>query len=388
MDFFLLLNIMIPVMIIVSIIISIFTRKSKLTQSSIGNVVSSNSGKLTFIQKIFLGKIIEEYSENDVIIDFNEIGPIWQPVTINTTQINKNLIKIGNIYETIKRKKEKINSINKIFISIIILGIILGIAIIPFVSIQFGAVIVILSTFPYLSTKGFLKSLSKDLIKVQITEENNWLYDPYPDYDSWNNLKIKYHEIFKKGDEEQNIEDQIWGKVQKDSKDYYFYSGLFNYNTVHYDSKGRRNSSPHLEHFIGVRLNKKISSRFYLYPENVFSKIGNFFTNKEINTESIEFNKNFAFSYNGKKSEKGMDIIQTLSPAVKQKLIKLKKENKTVRILFSEDSVFFIFIGAIMENVKTNILKDESVNKEDKDLFQNKLNTLIDISSDISKYLD
>ena len=338
--------------------------------------------------KFFLGDFVEKYKPGDSVIDFNKLGPLWQPAIINTQRVNSNLINIGNLYETIKTKRNKLHSKNNFFKLLMVLGVFVGIGGFILIKHILPIIVGVLFFMPYVGLRSFLSNISKDIIKVQIAEENNWLYDPEKDYSSWSQLRHNYKEIFNKGDESQCLEDQFWGSVKKDNKDYYFNTGLFHYTTVSRDSKGRTQRHPHIEHFIGVRLNKKINSRFYLYPENVFSKIGNFFTKKEINTQSIEFNKTFAFSYNGKKSEQGMEIVQTLSPAVQQKLIQLKKENGSVRILFCDDSVFFNFNGTMMNSYETDLLKDSNISEKDKALFNKKINTLIDISSDISKYLD
>ena len=59
-----------------------------------------------------------------------------------------------------------------------------------------------------------------------------------------------------------------------------------------------------------------------------------------------------------------------------------------MNILFTQDCVIFLFTGFLLKRFKTNLFKSVEINEEDKNFITNKLDTLIDISSDISHYLD
>ena len=244
--------------------------------------------------------------------------------------------------------------------------------------------IVFLLSVPYFIFNIYLTSVSGPILKLEIARANNWLYNPKEDYRSYEELSENYGEIFGKVFGKKSVKDQFWGTIMKGSKKHFFYTGTYYYSKF----GGDKDKDFNTETFIGVRLNKTINSRFYLHPETTYDRIGNMFTNKELNTESIEFNKHFAFSYNGEKSEEGLNIIQTLSPAVQQKLIDLKKMTGSIRILFSEDSVFFSFKEVIDDFYDFDLLEDIEIPKKSKEELENKIKTLIDISTDIAKYLN
>lgn len=167
-----------------------------------------------------------------------------------------------------------------------------------------------------------------------------------------------------------------------------FYTGLFSYDIETRDSKGRTQTTTYKRHFFAIKLDKSIKARFFLYPENVFSKIGNLFTKKEINTESIEFNRTFAFSYDGRKNESAFDIVKVLSPSLQLKLLDLNKRKKDMNVLFMNECVFFDFRGKLLKKMDTNLLKDIEISQKDKDLIKNELNNLIEISREVVDCLD
>jgi hypothetical protein len=240
-----------------------------------------------------------------------------------------------------------------------------------------------------------LNRLGKDLIKLQIANENNWLYEPNQDPNLWQNYANQFPEIFKKGEKNQNLEDIFWGALKNGENYNYFVSGLFHYTTTSRDSKGRRHDTIHTNNFFAIKLPKKLNSRFYLYPENTFSKIGNFFTKKEINTESIKFNKTFAFSYNGSKGEKALEIVKTLSPRVQEELLRFNDNNKKknsfhggISVLFVDDIVLFSSSGPLISKLKTNFLKSIVISLDDKEILSKQITEAINITSQMSKYLD
>jgi len=235
------------------------------------------------------------------------------------------------------------------------------------------------------------KKTGKDLIKSQIAKAKGWTYNPSQNAVLRFDYATLFKEIFRKGDESQVFEDIFWGRVKKGIKHHQFVAGNFEYYTVSRGSKGRKHRTKHTENFFAIKLPQKIKTRFYIYPEGLFSKIGNFFTKKELNTESNTFNKTFAFKYNGSKDEKAMEIVKVLSPRVQEELVRLNEsgKNKGVSVLFSSDTVIFSFKGALLGKMKTDfVFKSTELHPDDTRLIEERLDKLIDISTEIVKYLD
>jgi hypothetical protein len=315
---------------------------------------------------------------------------VWDPANdFNFSKVKKNAAIILTKFDKLKEDPKKPGRIYRkawmwsIFIF----------AIVAFLSYFFGLVqlfifaIIILIMAP-ITVQQYFKSLSIDLIKIDIAKDNNWYYDPMNDYAKWNSMKVLYPELFNKGNERQNLEDQFWGQTTKGGKTYDFYSALFHYTIVTRNSKGGSSRHEYHNNFFAIKLNKNIKTRFFLYPENFGSKISNFFTRKEINTESVEFNKEFAFSYDGKKGEQAQEIVKTLSPAVQNQLLELKRKKGKFNVIFCHDTVIFMFEGVLFKKVYTNFLKGVEIDSRDRDAIQGHLSTLIDISANMVKYFD
>jgi len=316
----------------------------------------------------------------------------WDPTgQLNLPEIMKNSVEINAQLLKLKEnptqiKKHKFWGIIVGIIGILACGSLLYTGIFGN-EIDFPLILICLSWVPYITIIAIYKSLTIDLIKAQIAKENNWLYDPKYNPYKWSTLKNYFPEVFDKGNKNQYVEDQFWGVTQNGLKTTYFTTGKFTY-TIEKGSGKHKSSTTFHKHYFAFPLEKELKSRFLLYPENGFSKLKNFFTKKEINTESIEFNKTFAFLYNGQKGDKAMDIVKTLSPVIQEKILKLKNEKGETTILFVQNTIIFLFEGIMLKNIMTNFDENVVIKQEDKDTFTNQLQTLIGISNEMMKYLD
>jgi hypothetical protein len=314
---------------------------------------------------------------------------MWDPSgTINYDLIKSNCAKIEATFMQLEKNP---NQISKQFMTSYIIGgvgTLLGILIFLINSSQFGFLIIFLSWIYTGILVSTYKKLVIDLIKLQIAKTNFWAYDPNVSKGNWRSHNQLFPELFSLGNQNQYFEDQFWGKTEFKSKDNYFHSGLFSYDVVTRDSKGRRHTTTYKKHFISVYTEKEIKTRFKISPEGVFNKIGNFFSKKEINTESNEFNKAFAFSYNGSKDNEAQNIVKVLSPAVQDKLLSMKNKKGSYSALFSNHAVTFIFDGLFFKQIHTDFKKSLVIDSRDSDFLENELNTVIDISNEIMQYLD
>ena len=230
--------------------------------------------------------------------------------------------------------------------------------------------------------RNYLFLLSKDLLKIQLAEKNNWLYDPKPSPNRYKILKSHFPKIFNKGDNNsQNISDEFWGLTTLKQKEYFFNAGLF-----YYSIKVGDNTKSYLRQYLFIKLEKEIKSEFLLSPEK--TSIFNFFRSKEINTESEEFNKLFEFSYDGKKDEKALEIVKSLSPAVQLKLIELAKNKGAFDVLFSKSTILFLMDGKLLPEMKTNLFKSVEMNLTDTQKVEKEISSLLEIGTSIAKYLN
>jgi hypothetical protein len=311
----------------------------------------------------------------------------WDPVgNLPLVRIKENSAKILAQYEKLKNDP---NIINKHFRNSIILGFILALFIIPLFifSLSFDSdsgvgYIVILPFLPYSAVYFYYKMLSRDLLKINVANINNWLYDPIEDRTRYNDLVKYFPEIFEKGNSNsQVIEDQFWGLKSSSYKNHYFYSSLFKYET----GSGKSKTTIY-NNFFTFALPKTLKCRFHMFPETISFSF--FKRKKEIETESIEFNKMFQFSYQGTKDKSALEIVKTLSPALQLKLIELTNLKGKYEILFAHNTITFLFKGFLLKDMKTNFRNSLDLNPQDEAMIDRQINLMIDIFEDMSKYLD
>jgi hypothetical protein len=234
--------------------------------------------------------------------------------------------------------------------------------------------------------------LAKDLVKQCVAINNGWLYDSKVNYSKGRDLNAEFPEVFYHGNKIVGVDDEFFGVKKIEAKDYYFKSGLYKYK-VKRQRKSRWYYPEKLKyktistHYVYIRLNKKINTQFLLVPEfakGIFSNFGN----KEINLESHEFNKLFRFQYQGKKADQELEIAKNLSPAVQLGLIKLAQRRNNFKFLFSEDTLVFMFNGSLVSGLETSIFNYNGVKKTDIDAIQKEILEIIDLSVQVTKYLD
>jgi hypothetical protein len=234
-----------------------------------------------------------------------------------------------------------------------------------------------------INIRNYYKELLLDLIKLNLVRKNKWYYNPNKSNDKATDLASKYHEIFNlEGGAFGWVEDEIWGNINKSKKRCDFYSGIY-HNTM-FNNRGSNVD----KNFFIIKLNKKLQSTFFLYPEDIKSKLKNIINKKEINTESIKFNKLFSFNYNGEKGKSAQEIIKILSPAVQNKLIELREKRGKYKALFKENVVIFMFDDILYKKPYTKIFRGYRIDERDSKEVENHINTLIDISTDMVKYFE
>jgi hypothetical protein len=297
--------------------------------------------------------------------------------------------KLEKMHFELEKKNYIKRNLNLVFYIFIVLIIIF--CLVDFLSFFVGAYsfpffsifAIVIGFICYFGLRGYYNSFIRDFVKYEVAKEFGWSYEPDPNKNKWYKLREDIPEIFKKGNTMQEIDDQYYGQIYFNRKAFDFHSGIFHYAVR--TSNGKSSSTTHYyRHFFAFRLNKRINSRFFLYPENIGSKVGNWFNGKEVNVESNEFNKKFAFSYSGKKIENEIEIVKIISPSMQLKLLDLYNKKGAFNVLFSEDFVIFDFCGRLKNRFKTDFAKSIQVNREDVEDIKNEFKNLVGIMQEIA----
>lgn len=339
------------------------------------NNFSQFSGLFTFIDSLFGMPSLDKSINKDDGKEKEANKNYWDPS--QHLDINAISLRSRKILGQVNFLKENPNHPSKQLKRWLLIGIIIGIIVAFFIPI-FGILIAI---SPYFIVTLYFKNLSRDLLKIQLANKYNWLYDPTPNIERYNLLKTHYPEIFKRGNQAQKIDDQFWGVNKIRQKEYFFHSGVF-----YYSVKNRKNTTNHTTHYLFIRLEKELKSEFLLSPEK--KSIFNIFRSKEINTESEEFNKLFAFSYNGKKDDHALEIVKSLSPAVQTKLIEMARQKGPFHVQFSKKTILFLFDGLLLPKIQTNLFKTVNINSNDAKKVEKEISSLIDVGTSVVKYLN
>jgi hypothetical protein len=252
-----------------------------------------------------------------------------------------------------------------------------------------GLLFLLLPFVPAIIYISHVFKVQRRLIKLAIAADYHWVFCPEERPQKWQMLKDKYPELFQKGNKDQTILDEIWGDFESNGETTPFWAAIFQYVIETRDSKGRRNRKTITKTAYALQLNKTLKTDFRLEPEGLMGKFLNLFRrNKEINTESTEFNKNFMVYYNGKKVDKELEIIKLLTPSVQVRLNQLQQQKGKFALQFRGNTVIYLFPKRMIRKMKTNFFKGVRVHPEDKEKLEAQLHNFLSISSDIVRYLD
>jgi len=231
-----------------------------------------------------------------------------------------------------------------------------------------------------------INNLKQDVVKSEVAKKRGWLYDPAIDEVVGFNLAAMFPKIFNLGDE-RFVDDQLWGSFDVDGVTKNFYSGIYCYTVINKNSKGGENKVKHFSNFFAINLEKRLPVNFLLYPESIFSRVSQKFNNHEIEVESIEFNKIFAFDYAGRKDEQAVEIVKVLSPAVQLELVDLSKKGKNLSVYFVDGVLIFSFKGKLFKKLKTQLIGGLNLVDDDLKFFDDYLQSIKTIATEIIKKL-
>ncbi len=238
--------------------------------------------------------------------------------------------------------------------------------------------IVFISFMPVFFYYGYIHSLERDLVKIMVAQKQNWKYNTQENRTRWQKAVQNFPEFFRRGNNGQNLQDEFWGKFQGQD----FYQAVFQYKVK---SHGKNKSNhTYYRTIFAIKLPKALKSTFRLESRS----FGFFRFRSSLETESHEFNKYYTVKHNNEEDQAALNVIQTLSPALIEKLIKLKNEEKKPQIFFKEDTVIFMFHGRLLPKMKTNFFRKVELDPRDQEFIENRITKTLKISQEMIKYLD
>lgn len=225
-----------------------------------------------------------------------------------------------------------------------------------------------------------VRDLERDLLNILIAEKQGWLYDPHIDYQRAKSLAKKLPKAFKIGNSgTQHLENQFWGHAQFKGESVQFWSGIFSFTM----GSGKSKQSYRHE-VIAFHMPRHISHTILIKPQSS----GSLFK-KDIQTEWHEFNKTFFIECWTKDGRGEKEAIQTLSPAVQERIMDLKKKRGNFIMVIEDDVCAVRFLRKRVHPMqKTNFFKSVELDPRDLEEFLQEINELVELNGEVLRFLD
>ena len=320
------------------------------------------------IDKLLFGK---RYAEELAPFEKTK-NKYWDPSNlVEIRRAEKNTRHIAWQYEQIranpKKVRRRLRRLNLLILPAVILTFIPGIGIFfLFAALALGGI-----------AWGAVRSIAVDIAKYAVLKEKDWLYDPAPNYQKGQQLAKEIPEIFVNGDGK-HTEDEFWGTLPTNNIS--VYGGEYSYT-----QGSGKNKTTYFRHFFMCKLPNKLPAYFKLGPE-LPTPFG-LGRGKEIDVESIAFNKKFKFYYKGRKDEQAPKILKLLTPSIQLHLMELANKKRGTTVLFKGDMLVFMFNNRLMRKRSTKILIDGKVSQDDINFFDDYLKDATAIAQELSKRL-
>ena len=303
---------------------------------------------------------------------------------MSATEANWNsLISEGNL-----KSKRKIVDVSK---ALVLLGALWGIFLLivsrdaAFIG-YFFLFVAFCSFIAFSIVNNMYREACEDYIKLVFAKENNWCYIGNESEPQQRILEQTIPELFARGNTSNKyLDDQFLGAFIIEDKPVPFHFGDFYYE-VESGSGKNRHTTPHYNNFFAFKPSNKLNARFLIGPESLLLKFGNLFSKKDVNLESIEFNKKFAFSYNNEANKN--QISKIFTPALQLAFLELGNKRYNFHALISDSYIVFMFDGYLLQKLKTDILNDAKINEEDNNQLKTRIDELMPIMKEMMAYID
>lgn len=318
---------------------------------------------------------------------FQKATKPWDPVEeVRVVDLIDKCAKVKAEYEYFQKHRHEIrkNLSFKIIIVFIVIAVVVSFFMTPIV-ITFSILSFILAVSYLISNCGIDK-FAKDIININVAEDEGWVYNPDEDNKKWKALSKKYVRIFNRGSSTHHIHDQFWGELGIGDKKTAFNFGLFSFETGSYASKYDVPTT-HSSHYFILKLNKKINSSFNVFRANTLIKLQRKFSRSKISFLK-DFSDKFTVIYDKDDKQSNNEALKLFSRELQRKIVELDNGDNIKEILFEGDVVVFLFKDELIKDVNTNILKSSLINNSDIIKIRSKLRSIVNTMSQILKTLD
>lgn len=232
----------------------------------------------------------------------------------------------------------------------------------------------ILSALPLIIYYSSIHSLQQSLILYLITKEHGWLYNPdkRSPKERISTLINMFPSIMNMG-HGQDIQNQIWGRSDKNID---FWFSDFSYTTG-----SGKHSTTHLHTLIIIKLRKLLPAILELESTRYLS------WGKSYKTESEEFNKLFRIKMNDP-NDTEVEMLQILSPSMQVRLVDLAQILPIWKIVLYKDMMAIDLNERLFNPKYTNFIKQIKIDERDKQMFLEKITTILEIPSDMLQFID
>lgn len=299
----------------------------------------------------------------------NEI-PVWDPLNekITSQSFGEEQRYLLNEYESYKKRPYLL----KLFLAF---WIILAIVFLIFIIIT-GIVQLVIGFAPVILYYGYVMKRQEKLILYLICEKNQWAYNPGTIYNRAADFVILLPLLFKYG-YDQNLDEQIWGRITSQSSTVDFWSSEFEYTTG-----SGRSARAHTEYIFIFRLARSMPINFTLEKAGLLRTFEEY-----IKTESDEFNKIFQIESDTTDTESKQQIIRILSPSVITRLIDFSKSYKPKKITFQGDIMAIALKDKIWKTKYTNFFKQVTIDPRDETQMYESLKEMAELPSEMIQFI-
>jgi hypothetical protein len=302
---------------------------------------------------------------------------------ITAKEFEKETTRIRASFEKFKKNPRK--HINRgIFFCVIGVLVLIGGMFYPFfvpvADLEMLIRVVFFSAFPFFAigiislTSG--QAAKKQMTKLLFAEKNGWLFDAHDNRDRLNQLQTKFKTLNKGTDT--GITEQYWGHTTINGKHFDFYTALHSYSI-----RTGKHEQNYTNTIMIFKLPQTIQNPFYV----VESSAG-IFSAKDVELESVEFNKKYVVNFSKKNSGSPSEIMHIITPAVQNKFLELAKKFDYFTADFSGDAVLFSIGSDLLDTFEPDILGTFELNPAHEAEIKNNLKQLFDTAGEILKYID
>jgi hypothetical protein len=307
------------------------------------------------------------------VLQANASG-LWDPVGISPdmTMLQNQEAKVAADYA--KVKASKIVPQKKFLLLLLFAGICWIIFWVGHFDVGLTYGLVLLPAIIYYS---IIRAILIKEIRLNVAEQLHCQYLANPDSGKWNSLASICPSIFNKGNDGQEISNQMWGSVTLGGKEYSLWIGLFRYENVSHDAKGNRQVQTYYETVYAFHLLAPAITNFSLNGRTFLSR---FTLQQPLETESVDFNKAFVVGYRGDRGLVGPEIFRILNPGVMERFLAFNSSFHPQHIVFEDDSIFISFNGDTLISDAANWSLSTTISPDDVATIQAKLQAFVELA--------